>query len=105
MENKTPKEKAEELKEKCDGYACYAEVAVNEIIVVLKEICDDRGYDPFEAPLGHLKYYKEVKQELLKDEISKVNKESDECQFEPTSNTSSSTICANCGREKLLHTI
>jgi hypothetical protein len=28
----TPKEKAEELKEKCDGYACYAEVAVDEII-------------------------------------------------------------------------
>jgi hypothetical protein len=28
----TPAEKAEELKEKCDGYACYADVAVDEII-------------------------------------------------------------------------
>ena len=28
----TPKEKAEELKEKCDGYACYADVAVDEIL-------------------------------------------------------------------------
>jgi hypothetical protein len=28
----TPKDKAEELKEKCDGYACYAEVAIDEII-------------------------------------------------------------------------
>ena len=52
---------------------------VNKVIKVLEEVCDDRGYDPFEAPLGNLKYYKEVKQELLKDEISKVNKESDEC--------------------------
>jgi len=26
------------------------------------------------------------------------------CQFEPISNISSSTICANCGREKFLHT-
>ena len=33
-----------------------------------------------------------------------VSKGSDECQFEPTSNTSSATICANCGREKFLHT-
>jgi len=27
------------------------------------------------------------------------------CQFEPTPNTSSATICANCGREKFLHKI
>jgi hypothetical protein len=32
-----------------------------------------------------------------------VSKGSDECQFEPTTNTSSATICANCGREKFLH--
>ena len=31
------------------------------------------------------------------------SKISDECQFEPTPNTSSATICANCGREKFLH--
>jgi len=33
-----------------------------------------------------------------------VSKGSDECQFEPTSNTSSATICKHCGREKFLHT-
>ena len=32
-----------------------------------------------------------------------VSKGSDECQFEPTTNTSSATICVNCGREKFLH--
>ena len=31
------------------------------------------------------------------------SKGSDECQFEPTTNTSSATICKHCGREKLLH--
>jgi hypothetical protein len=62
----TPKEKAEELKEKFDGYICYAEATVDEIIKVVEEICDDRGYDPFEAPLYTLNYYKEVKQEIEK---------------------------------------
>ena len=33
-----------------------------------------------------------------------VSKESDECYFEPTTNTSSATICKHCGREKFLHT-
>jgi hypothetical protein len=32
-----------------------------------------------------------------------VSKGSDECQFEPTTNTSSATICKHCGREKFLH--
>ena len=27
------------------------------------------------------------------------------CKFEPTTNTSSATICKHCGREKYLHTI
>jgi hypothetical protein len=31
------------------------------------------------------------------------SKGSDKCQFEPSINTSSATICANCGREKYLH--
>ena len=31
------------------------------------------------------------------------SKGSDECQFEPTTNTSSATICKHCGREKFLH--
>jgi hypothetical protein len=31
------------------------------------------------------------------------SKGSDECQFEPSTNTSSATICANCGKEKFLH--
>jgi len=112
MENKTPIEKSQELVSKYRMYTEFSSVhastqcaliAVTEIIKVLEEVCDDRGYDPFEAPLGHLKYYKEVKQELLKDEISKVNKESDECYFEPTLNTSSTTICKHCSREKFLH--
>ena len=60
----TLKERIDDLENQIDGYACYAKVAVNEIIV----------------------------------------KESDECQFEPTTNTSSATICKHCGREKFLHT-
>jgi hypothetical protein len=32
-----------------------------------------------------------------------VSKRSDECQFEPTTNTSSATICKHCGKEKFLH--
>jgi len=28
-----------------------------------------------------------------------------ECYFLPSKTTSSATICANCGKEKLLHTI
>jgi len=32
-----------------------------------------------------------------------VSKGSDECQFEPITNTSSATICKHCGREKFLH--
>jgi len=31
------------------------------------------------------------------------SKGSAECQFEPTTNTSSNTICKYCGREKFLH--
>jgi len=33
-----------------------------------------------------------------------VSKGSDECHFEPTTNTSSATICKHCGRDKFLHT-
>ncbi len=32
------------------------------------------------------------------------SKGSDECYFEPTTNTSSATICKHCGREKFMHT-
>ena len=28
-----------------------------------------------------------------------------ECYFIPSKNTTSATICANCGKEKMLHTI
>lgn len=28
-----------------------------------------------------------------------------ECYFTPTKNTTSATICANCGKEKIIHTI
>jgi len=51
----TPKEKAEELKEKCDGYACYAEVTVDEIINSVEE---EHVSDLF------IEYWNEVKQEI-----------------------------------------
>lgn len=60
----TAKEKAEELREKCDGYACYAEVAVDEIISNMPKGFysgirpDYKGTD--------LEYWEEVKQELEK---------------------------------------
>jgi hypothetical protein len=38
------------------------------------------------------------------DEQERIAK-GDECHFEPTTNTSSATICKHCGREKFLHTI
>lgn len=54
--NLKPKEKAEELREKFDGYVCYAEVAVDEIIEALDE------------SLIHadIEWWKQVKQELKK---------------------------------------
>jgi hypothetical protein len=55
----TPKEKAEELKEKCDGYACYADVVVDEIIKILQDL----GYDNEDY---RMIYQLEVKQELDK---------------------------------------
>jgi hypothetical protein len=33
------------------------------------------------------------------------NKEMTECYFTPKKDTTSATICANCGKEKMLHTI
>jgi len=51
----TPKEKAEELKEKFDGYICYAEAAVDEILKVAFYASDDM-----------YEYYIQVKQELNK---------------------------------------
>ena len=54
----TPKEKAAELREKCDGYTCYAEVVVDEILNALSY----KASSNFEE----LKYYTEVKQELNK---------------------------------------
>ena len=52
----TPKEKALELREKCDGYVCYVEVVVDEIIEALDE------------SLIHadIEWWKQVKQELNK---------------------------------------
>ena len=52
----TPKEKAEDLKEKFDGYICYAEIAVDEII---KAHIHNEG-------VRHLQWWAEVKQELEK---------------------------------------
>jgi hypothetical protein len=52
----TPKEKAEELRERCDGYTCYAEVAVDEIIDALDQSLID----------ADIEWWKQVKQELEK---------------------------------------
>ena len=57
----TPKEKAEELKEKFDGYICYAEAAVDEIINALK-IADITSMDGN----WYINEWLEVKQELNK---------------------------------------
>jgi guanylate kinase len=52
----TPKEKALELREKCDGYVCYAEVAVDEILDALDQSLID----------ADLEYWQQVKQEIEK---------------------------------------
>ena len=57
----TPKEKALELREKCDGYVCYAEVVVDEIINALK-IADITSMDGN----WYIHEWLEVKQELNK---------------------------------------
>ena len=54
----TPKEKAEELKEKFDGYICYAETAVDEI---LNHHSQDQGLYRIDTY-----YWQQVKQELEK---------------------------------------
>ena len=56
----TPKEKALELKEKFDGYTCYALIAVDEILFSNNTI--------FETNIPHecWKYWQEVKQEIEK---------------------------------------
>ena len=61
----TPKEKALELKEKCDGYTCYAEVTVDEMINMCKLyhnhniIVDGKIYTELT-----IDYWEQVKQEL-----------------------------------------
>jgi hypothetical protein len=50
-----PKEKAEELKEKFDGYICYAEIAVDEVLKVAF-YANDEIYE----------YYMKVKNEIEK---------------------------------------
>ena len=57
----TAKEKAEELKEKFDGYLCYAKIAVDEIINALK-IADITSMDGS----WYINEWLEVKQELKK---------------------------------------
>lgn len=55
----TPKEKALELREKCDGYTCYAEVVVDEIMKAI-------GWDKMELGVDRDNYWQQVKQELEK---------------------------------------
>lgn len=61
----TPKEKALELKEIFDGYICYAEAAVDEII---KSNPTSQLSDPFlgNRTYENVNYWKEVKQEIEK---------------------------------------
>jgi hypothetical protein len=56
-----PKEKALELKEKFDGYLCYAETAVDEILYVLNELDDTLSHNM-------TIFYNEVKEEIEKYE-------------------------------------
>ena len=58
----TPKEKAYELIEKCDGYACYAEVAVNEIIELYEFHLISNPDD--KRVMDTLNYFDEVKKEM-----------------------------------------
>ena len=60
-----------------------------------QEIID--AYEKGEDNIDNDKLAEEYYQETF---VSK-----DECQFEPTTNTTSTTICVNCGREKFLHKI
>jgi hypothetical protein len=53
------KEKAIELKEKCDGYTCYAEVVVDEIMKAI-------GWDEMELGVDRDNYWTEVKIEIKK---------------------------------------
>lgn len=55
----TPKEKALELREKCDGYTCYAEVVVDEIMKAIR-------WDKMELGVDRDNYWQQVKQELEK---------------------------------------
>jgi hypothetical protein len=41
----------------------------------------------------------------MKEEMQQEEPKMIECYFIPTNNTSSATICGNCGKEKFLHTI
>jgi hypothetical protein len=61
----TPKEKASELKEKFDGYICYAEAAVTEII---NSNPTSTLSDPFlgNRTYENVNYWKDVKKELEK---------------------------------------
>ena len=64
----TPKCKAEELKEKFDGYVCYAEAAVAEIINSYDNIFDDfvRKPDQVGGYRNMILYWTEVQAELKK---------------------------------------
>jgi hypothetical protein len=55
----SPKEKAEELREKCDGYIGYALIAVDEIMKAI-------GWDEMELGVDRDNYWQEVKIELNK---------------------------------------
>jgi len=83
------KKLSEESWEGCDGCTEQDEVMYKNGYV--------KGYNAAIAELPKEISFEEYYQETF------VSKGSDECQFEPTTNTSSATICKHCGREKFLH--
>jgi DNA-directed RNA polymerase alpha subunit len=47
----------------------------------------------------------EMQEMMSKDHKYRVETIMTECYFTPSKNTTSATICANCGKEKSIHTI
>lgn len=60
----TAKEKAEELRERCDGYKCYALVAVDEILNVVNDIWMD-SFTSGKSDNKFYNYWYEVREELV----------------------------------------
>jgi len=89
------------------------EIHKQEIIDAYEQGSDDEivAYDGTRKYKHGLYYYQETfvskgkLKELYPDAFSILGEVLyKKCQFEPTTNTSSATICKHCGRDKFLHT-